>query len=294
MPSPMSHAAPVTSARSVLAAPSVPRRLVGLAGAFRRPLELKGTLSPADLDGRAVAIVGARAATAGGLAYAAELAERLARRGVLVVSGGALGIDGAAHGGALAGGGRTVAVLGTGVDVIYPERHAGLFARIEAMGALLSPYASDALPRPGTFPSRNPFIAALADAVVVVEASLRSGSLGTARAATDLARPLWSRAGTPGCDRLLLEGRARPAPAPAALVAALLGDEVPACLDTLSPTAQAVLAALTGGARRADEVAPRTGLSLSDVLAILMELELDRRVLRLASGGWLPLPGGPA
>ena len=106
------------------------------------------------------------------------LARHLAGRGIHVVSGGALGIDGAAHRGALAGGGTTTVVLGNGCDIAYPDRHAALFARVlRDGGALVSRHPDGTTPRRGMFLARNPLIAALADLCVVVEADARSGSL---------------------------------------------------------------------------------------------------------------------
>ena len=133
----------------------------------------------------AVAIVGARAASESGLAIAREIAWGLARRGVVVVSGLALGIDSAAHDGALLGGGKTIAVQARGLDGVYPAEHACLAARIEQRGALLSEWPEGIPPDPWRFPRRNRLISALADAVVVVEGSARSGALHTVRFAVD-------------------------------------------------------------------------------------------------------------
>ncbi len=133
----------------------------------------------------AVAIVGARAASESGLAIAREIAWGLARRGVVVVSGLALGIDSAAHDGALLGGGKTIAVQARGLDGVYPAEHACLAARIERRGALLSEWPAGTPPDPWRFPRRNRLISALADAVVVIEGSARSGALHTVRFAVD-------------------------------------------------------------------------------------------------------------
>ena len=156
---------------------------------------------------RAVAVVGARAASRGALDRAQALGAGLARAGIDVVSGGAFGVDAAAHEGALSAGGVTIAVLGTGIDVSYPSQHAPLYQRIvESGGALVSQFAPGTLPRAGQFPTRNKVIAALAEAVVVVEAGSRSGSLHTAKAARLLGRRLAAAPGSVGCDRLLLDG----------------------------------------------------------------------------------------
>jgi DNA processing protein len=183
--------------------PEFPPRLHELSK-WPAELQIMGTLS---LDGPIVAIVGARAASAEGMQHACALAAGLAAAGYRIISGGALGIDSASHRGALGVGGYTVAVMACGLDKPYPRRNARLFANIlAAKGALVSPYPVGAEPKPGHFVRRNQVIAALADAVVVVEAGLASGSLHTARFARSMGRPLASYAGTPGCEALLSKG----------------------------------------------------------------------------------------
>jgi DNA processing protein len=153
------------------------------------------------LPRRAVAIVGSRAATAYALEVAGRLAGELADRNVLVVSGLARGADGAAHRGCLAGDGTTVAVMGSGPDVIYPPEHEALAARICGAGALVSELGPGAPPLPDHFPQRNRLISGISLAVVVVEASERSGSLITARCALEQGARrhggAWQRAGRP-------------------------------------------------------------------------------------------------
>ncbi|MEW5983172.1 MAG: DNA-processing protein DprA [Acidobacteriota bacterium] len=141
-----------------------------------------GSLDPAS---PAVAVVGSRAATPHGLDMAFELARDLARAGVVVVSGLARGIDSAAHRGALRGEGPTLAVMGSGPNVIYPPEHADLAAQIAALGAVLSELPPGAPPRSWHFPRRNRIIAGLSSAVVVVEAAIGSGSLITAGCALE-------------------------------------------------------------------------------------------------------------
>jgi len=240
-------------------------------------------------EGPRVSIVGARAATRGALDFSRQLAERLATWRQVIVSGGALGVDAAAHEGALAAGGVTLAVLGTGIDIAYPVRHTYLFERICASGALISP-----LP-PGTgalawhFPFRNPIIAALGDAVVIVEAGARSGSLGTAAAATRLGRPLWARPGSPGCDELIATGAARPALSVEQLAGELLGHGgAPPAI----PSELAALHAALGTAPVAPEaLVAHAAQPLPEVLAGLCELELLGRAIRLEDGRYLALPG---
>jgi len=149
-------------------------------------LTARGALSPA--DERAIAVVGARRATPAGLEVARQLAFDLAAAGVTVVSGLARGIDQAAHSGALAAGGRTLAVLGSGLARVYPAQHAPLAERIARQGAVLSELPPDQGPTRHTFPQRNRIIAGLAAGVVVVQAGPRSGALITAGFALDEGR----------------------------------------------------------------------------------------------------------
>ncbi len=157
--------------------------------------------------GPSVSIVGARAAGREGLQIAYDLGVSLAQAGYRVISGGALGIDGAAHRGALRGQGYTLAILGCGLDTDYPARHAGLFAEIEASGGgILSPFETGYPPLPANFVRRNKLIALLADVVVVVEAQAASGSLHTARFASRYKRKLAVFSGSRGCEALLSQG----------------------------------------------------------------------------------------
>src|SRR5262245_15790955 len=137
-------------------------------------------------DALSVALVGSRRATEYGEGVAEELGAQLAARGVTVVSGLARGIDSAAHRGALRAGGRTIAVLGSGTDVVYPPENRQLAAEIERHGAVISQFAPGTPPLPHRFPARNRVIAGLALGVVVVEAADRSGALITARLAAEL------------------------------------------------------------------------------------------------------------
>ncbi|WP_119698449.1 DNA-processing protein DprA [Microbacterium halotolerans] len=158
-----------------------------------------------------LSIVGARAASPYGEQVAAELADDLARTGAVVVSGGAYGIDGAAHRAAIRADGATIAVMAGGADRVYPAGHAHLLQRIVETGAVISEVAPGAAPTKFRFLKRNRLIAALGDATVVVEAAQRSGSLSTAGAAAELGRPLGAVPGSvlsttsAGCHRLLRE-----------------------------------------------------------------------------------------
>lgn len=155
-------------------------------------LWVRGDLDLRAVFARSVAIVGARASTAYGEYVAAEFALGAAERGWTVVSGGAYGIDGAAHRGAISGGGVTVAVLACGVDVAYPRGHSALIERVAAAGLVISEWPPGCAPMRHRFLVRNRVIAALTAGTVVVEAASRSGSLSTANRARDLGRHVMS------------------------------------------------------------------------------------------------------
>lgn len=169
---------------------------------------------PAHLQRPQVAVVGSRKASAAGLKLAAHFAGELVGAGFPVCSGLALGIDGAAHRGALAGGGPSVAVMGTGIDEIYPLRHAALGAAIEEAGCLVTEFPPGTPPLPHNFPRRNRIISGLSLGVLVVEAALPSGSLLTAQSALEQGREVfalpWSlpHVGGRGCLKLLRDGAA--------------------------------------------------------------------------------------
>jgi DNA processing protein len=227
-----------------------------------------------------VTLVGARAARPQGIAKATEIAAGLAELGVLVVSGGAMGIDSAAHRGALASG-STVAVLGSGLAVLYPEASRPLYAEIVAgAGALISPFPDQAPPRPGQFVRRNRIMAGLADAVVVIDAGNNSGALHTARAAVEYGRVVAALPGSPGCDALLRQGAAQVASA-GEVIDAIAGLRVVPSVELSEPgraTAQ-VLALLGAVPRDRDYIADHSGLSMRDVTRVLSDLELDGLVL---------------
>jgi DNA processing protein len=230
----------------------------------------------------ALSIVGARAASMAGCRLAGELAATAARQGLEIVSGGALGIDAAAHRGALNVGGATFAVLGCGVDVVYPDRHADLFDEIAAVGGLLSEYPPGTPPRGKHFPVRNRIVAALAETVLVVEAKLASGALVTARLAAKLGRRLLAVPGSSGTDNLIAAGQARAIRDAAELARALANEIEPA---RQMPTAFATLiATLEGGDAGAAELGRRLALPLPAALALLAEAELDGWVVRRPGG----------
>ncbi|HSD67744.1 MAG TPA: DNA-processing protein DprA [Vicinamibacteria bacterium] len=232
---------------------------------------------------RAVAVVGARAATGLGLAFARTLARDLASAGIAVVSGLARGIDTLAHRGALEARGRTVAVLGSGLDRVYPGENAGLARTIERDGAVVSEFPLGTGPWKQNFPRRNRVIAGWGRAVVVVEAGARSGALSTARAALDEGREVMAVPGHPtqpsaeGTNGLLRDG--------AALVRGaedVLAELGLAPAEPQREPADEVLSALARGVPASiDEIQARCGLELPAIVARLAELELGEAVVRL-------------
>jgi len=173
-------------------------------------LYVRGKL--AGLHQPGLAVVGSRHASAQGLAHARSFAQAFAQAGLAVISGMALGVDGAAHEGALAAGGVTVAVLGTGVDRIYPARHRALAEQLAEHGTLVSEWPLGTQAKAAHFPQRNRLIAGLAHGVLVVEAAAQSGSLITAHLANDMGRDVYAIPGSihsalsRGCHRLIKEG----------------------------------------------------------------------------------------
>lgn len=249
----------------------------------------KGSL--ACLRRPAVAIVGSRAATPYGLEAASQLACDLAGAGVVVVSGLARGIDSAAHRAALSGGGDTVAVLGSGVDCIYPAEHLRLAAEVAANGAVVSEFLPGTVPAPRNFPARNRIISGLAQVVVVVEAAERSGSLITAACALEQGREVMAVPGNilsgrhRGCHALIRDG--------AAVVES--ADDVLAALQASrvggvegrpgAPPDDPVLAGLVPGeALDVEALSAGTGLPASQLLSRLLELELRGSVTRVDGG----------
>ncbi|MEC3980306.1 DNA-processing protein DprA [Amycolatopsis sp. H20-H5] len=258
---------------------------------------------PVRLDeaaGGAVAIVGARAATDYGEHYAAEFGYGLASRGVSVFSGAAYGIDGAAHRGALAATGVTVAVLGCGLDVGYPAGHVSLLNRIAEAGAVLSEYPPGTQPARHRFLVRNRLIAALTEGTVVVEAGRRSGARNTAGTAGVLGKMVMAMPGpvgsalSMGCHALIRESHATLVTSVDEVleVAGRLGEggvepaKARRRTDGLGPDALRIHEALAvRAAKTADQVASEAGVSLARVRSLLPELELDGFVER-GDEGW--------
>ena len=264
-------------------------------------LWVRGEANLASLAPRSVAVVGARAATDYGRRVATELGADLAARGWTIVSGAAYGIDGAAHRGALAVGGTTVAILACGVDIAYPQGHTDLLARIFDTGLIVSELPPGVRPSRPRFIARNRLIAALTRGTVVVEAALRSGALSTAAWANDLRRPLAAVPGpvtsamSAGTHKLVRDGAAvlvNDAPEVADLVGDLGSDAAAdkrapdGVLDRLEPTARDVYEAMPARAIvTADQLCAETGLSVPACLAALGRLAAGGLVVR-TDGGW--------
>jgi DNA processing protein len=259
-------------------------------------LFVRGELRPA--DALAVGIVGTRHATQYGLRQAERLAGALARAGFTIVSGLARGIDAAAHRGALAAGGRTIAVLATGVLEIYPPEHDRLAEEIVASGALVSETPPGGQPLAGMFPQRNRLISGLSLGVIVVEAADRSGALITARHAMEQGREVFAVPGSiesrasRGCHQLIRDG-ARLVQSPDDVLEELGPLVAPAPRDDgreihhpaellLNELEQQVLDAVGSQATSIDQIIAGTRLPAAQVLATVSVLEMRRLIRRLS------------
>jgi DNA processing protein len=245
-------------------------------------LYIDGTIEAADRW--AVAVVGTRKPSAYGISAARDLGRVLSESGVVVISGLARGIDGLAHQAALEAGGRTVAVLGSGLDQIYPPEHRGLASRIRASGAIVTDYPLGTKPDAANFPPRNRIISGLAAAVVVVEAGEGSGALITADFGAEQGREVFAVPGSiysrtsRGCHRLIENG-ARPLTAFSDVLeainmeAAVLADHPPARLPE-NETERSVIGCLSAEPIHVDELHVRSGLPVATLTATLALLEL--------------------
>jgi DNA processing protein len=252
-----------------------------------------GQPGPAALAGRLVAIVGSRRASAYGLEVAERLAYDLARAGVVVVSGLARGCDGAAHRGALAGGGPTVAVMGCGADVVYPRDHRALYDDIARAGAVISELPPGTPPLAWHFPLRNRVISGLVRAVVVVEASERSGSLITAACALEQGRDVMAVPGSifgsrhHGSHALLRDGARLVQSAADVLDELGWGPRQPGLPQSPAAPDPLLHHLDCGEDCDLDTVVARSGLSAAAALSQLMALELAGFVKRVAGGRFL-------
>jgi DNA processing protein len=250
-----------------------------------------------------LAIVGSRSATATGRETAFEFAARLAAAGLVITSGLAVGIDAAAHRGALAAAGTTIAVCGTGLDRVYPCEHAALAGEIAANGALVSEFPTGTRPLAHNFPRRNRLLSGLARGVLVIEAAARSGSLITARLAGEQGRDVMAMPGSihnalaRGCHRLIKDGAALVETVEDVLETlgltvlatdvnsgAELHDRMEFPGDRLDSGAEILLNALGFGPTDLDRLVERTGLAAQSVISKLQLLELEGRVESLAGG----------
>lgn len=247
-------------------------------------LYVRGRLK-ADEGGRSVAIVGSRAASAPGRALAAAMARDLAGCDLTIVSGLARGIDSAAHRGALAAPGRTVAVLGSGLDCLYPPENAALAASIAEEGAIVSEFPLGTPPHRGNFPRRNRIIAGWGVAVVVVEATETSGALTTARAALEEGRDVFAVPGHPsspvaaGTNQLIRDGAALVRCA--ADVAAEIGLALPPAGQAAAEDDDVLRALGREAPVSLEELRERCGRGIPELLQRLLELEMGDKVRRL-------------
>ncbi len=259
-------------------------------------LYIKGKLEL--LHARSIAVVGSRSATPQGVEDAGRFARALSDAGLAVVSGLALGIDAAAHRGALAGPGSTVAVIGTGADMVYPSANHQLAHQIAAAGVIVSEWPLGTPARSAHFPQRNRLIAGLSSGVLIVEAAMRSGSLITARLANEMGRDVFAIPGSihaplsRGCHRMIKQG-AKLVETPEDVLEEL-GVEIPAVAPSLrapsgiqtslAPEAQHLLDALGHSPATLEILATRTEMGEARLQATLLQLEL--------AGHLSVLPGG--
>ncbi|MBO5491807.1 MAG: DNA-protecting protein DprA, partial [Pyramidobacter sp.] len=234
-----------------------------------------------------------------GFKVAELLGSALAQAEYTVVSGGARGIDGAAHGGALSGAGRTIAVLGTGVDVVWPPEHDELFANIAREGALVSEFPLGTSGRAWRFPRRNRIIAGISKMLVVVESPMKGGAMITARKAMEMGRDVWAVPGRidervcEGSNRLILDGAS-----PLVNISDFV-DHISGALGQLelfnpvplSGDEQKVLDCLASqGDLTLDQISARTGLSPVQLMQITAELQVRTQIYSTGGGRWRAAP----
>ena len=289
--------------------PGYPARLRALAEQRPRTLGVEGSFDDDERKTR-IAIVGSRDCHPIAAKFASDFAEHAARAGAVIVSGGALGIDSAAHEGAMKGGGVTWAVLGCGWPAIWPSENAALFARIVACGgALLRPYPDGVSPARARFLARNRVLVALCDAVLVVQAGKPSGALSSAQYALKLGRPLWVVPGAlvqrriAGSALLMRDPRAHivrsmvelgahfgiPVPDPdsdsdSGSVSGSVSESASTSVSELSDDEKTLLRALSFTPKHPDQLTLETGLSASAVSTALLTLALGDVVVEGSSG----------
>jgi DNA processing protein len=274
-------------------APGYPSSLLNLTDA-PPGLWYRGTL--ACLAGRVVAIIGSRSGSSVALETAGQLARELAARGIVVVSGLARGVDSAAHRGALASAGSTVAVLGSGLDRLYPPEHKQLAAVIEQRGAVVSEFPPDAPPLPFHFPLRNRIISGLSRAIVVIEASEKSGSLITVSCALEQGKDVMAVPGNVlggrnrGGHALIRDG-AKIVESADDIVEELGWTELSAeaesgaSADTSTASGDHIVGKMQPGlAYEMDELSAHSGVSAAELLTLLTRLELGGVIRRVPGG----------
>lgn len=250
-----------------------------------------------------IAMVGSRKMSATGRKVAMMLAGDLTRCGLTITSGLALGVDAASHEGALAADGRTIAVLGSGCDVIYPPRHRRLADRVRTRGLILSEFPLGTEARPHHFPQRNRVVTGMSLGTVVVEAALKSGSLISARLAMEQGREVFAVPGSVlnlssrGCHKLIREG-AKLTESVHDVVEELAGIVAPAAFTRtpmvqLSPAQHGLLSLVGSEPVSVDFLTESSGLSVAEVLSMLIELEIDG-VVQMEPGGYTLTPAWAA
>jgi DNA processing protein len=266
-------------------------------------LYMKGSLT--ERDERAVAVVGSRNSSRYGLISAESISRGLAARGITVVSGMARGIDSAAHVGALREKGRTIAVLGSGIDVIYPAENKALFQEIVGRGAVISEFPFGTGPETTNFPRRNRIISGISLGVVIVEASPNSGALITARLALDQNREVFAVPGnitsmrSRGTHSLIREG-AKLVESAEDIVEELgfaldgtgasrreCAEELAARVQALSDTERAVFRCVENGPVSIEAIIEDSGFRSEDVLTVLLDLELKGLVKQISGNNFI-------
>jgi DNA processing protein len=254
-------------------------------------LFVRGELSAADAF--SIGIVGSRRATAYGRSVSERLAKELSEVGFTIVSGLARGVDTAAHAGALSAGGRTIGVLGCGVDIAYPASNRGLIERMAKEGAVLSEFAPGVTPDAWRFPARNRIISGISKGVLIIESPDNSGAMITVNYALEQGREVFAVPGNvetglnSGCHRLLREGAGLVERAQDVLEAfgmTSLKPKAEVSAAELSPEAQRLLDLVGFSQKRADDLIVESGLAPAQVNAALMMLELNGAVRKLEGG----------
>lgn len=271
-----------------------------------RPARLYVRGVPLEADARCIAVVGTRRPSVAGLDVAERFATAFARRGFVVVSGLAMGIDAAAHRAALRAGGTTVAVLGCGADVVYPKSNSRLFDAVAERGTLVSEYQDGTGPERWRFPQRNRIIAGMCEAVVVIEGALKSGALITARQALDANRAVFAVPGSPinpraeGANELIRLAHAglvfEPRHVLEEIAPDLVGEpgaECPAPAPKLDDAQRDVLCLFDGSALSLDALASRSSVTAGEAMRVVVALELRGLVARRC-GAYELTPSGAA